>query len=162
SKSGYTALIFATIKNDANSVKALLAAGADASQTLPDGARALTVAASYRATAAALALIAGGADPSAGDRTGNTPLHIASQGDLDLIKALRAKGANLNAPPADPGGARRGGGFFRPAGGQTPLFTAARAGQIEAMRLLLEAGADPKVKAPDGGSFLMAAVGSAN
>jgi ankyrin repeat protein len=38
---------------------------------------------------------------------------------------------------------------------------AARAGQIEAMKMLLNAGADPKAKAPDGASFLMASVGSA-
>ena len=46
-------------------------------------------------------------------------------------------------------------------GSQTPLFMAARAGQIEAMRTLIEAGADTKAKAQDGSTLLMAAVGSA-
>ena len=52
------------------------------------------------------------------------------------------------------------GGRF--AGGQTPLFLAARGGYLDVMKALLEAGSDPHYRAPDGGSFLMAAVGSAN
>ena len=52
SKSGFTALVFAAIKNDAKSVKALLAAGADPNYALPDGTKALTAAASHHSTAA--------------------------------------------------------------------------------------------------------------
>ena len=44
--------------------------------------------------------------------------------------------------------------------GQTPLSWPPA--PLEMMKLLLGAGADPKAKAPDGGSFPMAAVGSAN
>jgi ankyrin repeat protein len=79
-----------------------------------------------------------------------------------VIKQLLAKGANVNAKTIEQPGARRGpGGFRGPAAGQTPLFVAARAGHIEAMKALLDAGADPKAKSADGGSLLMAAVGSA-
>ena len=108
------------------------------------------MAAAHRSTAAAVALVDGGADPNVTDRAGNTPLHTAAQtGDLELIKKLLAKGVNIDArtPNTAAGGGRGGGGGFRAAaGGQTPLFVAARAGQIEAMQALLEAGADPKAK----------------
>src|SRR5262249_37479056 len=75
-----------------------------------------------------------------------------------------AKGIAVDAktPATQGGGGRGGGGGFRPiVGGQTPLLVAARAGQIESMKALIAAGADPKAKAQDGSSFLMAAVGSA-
>lgn len=40
-------------------------------------------------------------------------------------------------------------------------MVAARANQVEVMRALIAAGADPKLKAQDGSTLLMAAVGSA-
>ena len=44
--------------------------------------------------------------------------------------------------------------------GSTPLLVAATAGDAEVMRLLLEEGADPLVRAGDGATMLMAAAGS--
>ena len=119
---------------------------------------------SHHSTAASLALLDGGADPNLSDRAGNTILHTAAQaGDVDLIRKLIAKKVPVDprTPDVAMGGGRGGGGFRFVTGGQTPLFVAARAGQIEAMRALIEAGADTKAKAQDGSSFLMAAVGSA-
>src|SRR5204862_6246604 len=124
---------FAATKNDAKSVNALLAAGADANYTLPDGTKALMAAASHHSTAASLALLDGGADPNLTDRAGNTLLHIAAQaGDVDLIRKLIAKKVAIDSrtPDAAMGGGRGGGGFRSVTGGQTPLLVAARAGQI--------------------------------
>ena len=46
----------------------------------------------YQHTAAALALLEGGADLNVRDRAGNTTLHLAAQaGDLKLVRALLAK-----------------------------------------------------------------------
>ena len=46
----------------------------------------------YRHTAAALALLEGGADINVRDRAGNTTLHLAAQaGDMNLVRALLAE-----------------------------------------------------------------------
>src|ERR1035438_4903766 len=79
SKSGFTALVFAAVKNDAQSVRMLLGSGDNANFALPDGTRVLLVAASHQSTHAAAALVDGGADPNVADRAGNTPLHTAAQ-----------------------------------------------------------------------------------
>ncbi len=161
SKGGFTALAFAAIKNDPASVRALLAAGADENYALPDGTKVLMAAASHHSTAAALELLDDGADPNIADRTGNTVLHTAAQaGDVALIRKLIAKWVPVDPKTAEVASGRGTGGFRFVTGAQTPLFLAARAGQIEAMRALIEARADTQAKAQDGSSFLMAAVGS--
>jgi ankyrin repeat protein len=163
SKNGFNALVFAAIKNDSKSVEALLAAGADANFALPDHTKVLLVAAAYRSTLAAGALVDGGADPNVADRGGNTPLHMAAQaGELVLVKKLLAKAdANARTSQAPPAGRGGGGGGFRVISGeQTPLLLAAKANHPEVMRALVDAGANPKLKDQNGGTLLMAAVGS--
>jgi ankyrin repeat protein len=165
SRSGFNALVFAAIKNDVKSVESLLAAGSDANYALPDGNKVLLVAAGYKSAAAAGMLVDHGADPNVADRGGITPLHTAAQqGSLDLVNKLLAKGANPNAVTAKVATGGRGpggGGFFRgPSGELTPLMMAAKANQETIMKTLIDHGADPKLKAQDGGTLLMAAVGS--
>jgi uncharacterized protein len=158
-KSGFTALAFATIANDGNAVKSLLAAGGDPKLKLGDGTELLLAATSHRSTAAAIALLDAGADPGVKDQQDNTPLHAASQrGNLPLVQSLLAHGASVLTVNVAP----RGAGRFAGAAGQTPLFLAARGGHLDVMKALLDAGSDPHYHAPDGGSFLMAAVSSAN
>ena len=161
-KSGFTALAFATMKNDSASVRFLVKAGADPNYALPDKdkTKMLLVAGAYESKEAEIALLDGGADPNVADRMGRTPLHIASQaGSLDLVRKLVSKGADLNARTAristpDPG-------FFRaPSGEQTPLLLAAKFNQVDVMRVLIEAGADTKLKAQDGTTLFLAAAGS--
>jgi ankyrin repeat protein len=124
----------------------------------------LLVAATYKSGLAAAALVDGGANPNVADRGGNTPLHTAAQlGDVELVKKLLAKGADANARTAKSDFAGRGGGgggFRVVAGEQTPLLVAARANRPEAVRALVAGGADPKLKAQDGTTLLMAAAGS--
>ena len=158
-KSGFTALAFATIANDGDAVKRLLASGGDSKLKLGDGTELLLAATSHRSTAAAIALLDAGADPGVKDQQDNTPLHAASQrGNLPLVQSLLAHGASVLAVNVAP----RGAGRFAGAAGQTPLFLAARGGHLDVMKALLGAGSDPHYHAPDGGSFLMAAVSSAN
>jgi len=167
SKNGFTALVFATTKNDVESVKILLAAGADPNVTLPSGTKPLMVAMSYRNTAAALALIDGGADLNARDRAGITSLHVAAQqGDLEVVRKLLSKGVdpNIRTPRSNAAaGGRGGGGGFRPAasGEQTPLMMAARGDHEDVMRALVAGGADPLLRAQDGANLLMAAAAGA-
>jgi uncharacterized protein len=162
SKSGFTALVFAAIKNDADSVKLLLKAGADPNYTVPgmDKAKVLGIASAYSSSDAAMALLDGGADPNVADRKGYTPLHIAAErGQLDLAKKLISKGANVNAFANKTGALSDG--YFKPmAGGQTPLLLAARMNKIDIMRALIDAGADTTLKSEDGTTFLLAAANS--
>ena len=80
------------------------------------------------------------------------------------MKKLLAKGADANARTAKAAAGGRdggGGGLFRQiAGEQTPLLVAAKANRPETMRALVAGGADPKLKAQDGTTLLMAAAGS--
>ena len=82
-------------------------------------------------TELAIALIAAGADLEASNlyRSQKKALHsAAAQGQLTVIEALLAHGANINA---------------RDQYEQTPLYLAARSGQTKVVQALLKAGADP-------------------
>jgi ankyrin repeat protein len=79
-----------------------------------------------------------GARPDEGRKNGCTALFFACQdGDLKIIRALLAKGANIEASD---------GGDHR-----TPLMAAASEGHVDAMRFLLEHGAKLEAK-DDGGN----------
>ncbi len=166
SKSGFTPLVFAAETGDVRSATALLAAKADVNHTVPPGVTPLVIAVTAGKAKVADVLIANGADVSVKDRTGNTALHIAAQaGDVELVSKLVAKGANVNAKTnqtqAAGGRGGGGGGFFRgPSGEQTPLMLAARANHPDVMKALVAAGADPKLRAQDGATLLMAAANS--
>ncbi len=151
SKTGFTPLVFATIKDDSASIKALLEAGANPNVVVLSGAKPIIVAQQYRHTAAALLLLEDGADINARDR---------------LVRALLAKHAEANARTPKsmaPVGARGGGGGGRSGipGEQTPLMMAARGDHEDVMRALVAAGADPGLKAQDGTSVLMTAASGA-
>ena len=131
----------------------------------------------------ALFLLEQGADPNVLD-AGFTPLHWASgvweggisnpvygfsdpmsgipnrQQKLALVKALLAHGANPNARMTrrPPGFSGLGGGY-EDAPGATPFLLASAAADLEMMRLLLAAGADPKLMTDTKATPVMAASG---
>ena len=128
----------------------------------------------------ALYLLDHGADPNI-LAAGYTPLHWASsqwesftanpvygfddpmsgipdrQAKLRLVKALLAHGANVNARMTKPQPSFAGG--YLDATGATPFLLAASANDLEMMRLLLDAGADPKILTATNASAIMAAAG---
>jgi ankyrin repeat protein len=165
SKGGFTPLVFSAERGDTKTASSLLGAGANINYEVPGGMNPLLVAVTAKHGEVAELLVSKGASVASKDRTGNTPLHIAAQlGDVNLVKGLIAKGADVNAKTSQTpaaGRGRGGGGFFRaPAGEQTPLMLAARGDHLEAMKALVAAGADPKLRAQDGSTLLMAAANS--
>ena len=128
----------------------------------------------------ALYLLDHGADPN-NVAAGFTPLHWSSsqwesftanpvygfddamagipdrQAKLRLVKVLLAHGANVNARMTKPQPQFAGG--YLDATGATPLLLAASANDIEMMRILLAAGADPKILTASNASAIMAAAG---
>lgn len=128
----------------------------------------------------ALYLLDHGADPNIG-AAGFTPLHWASTtwesfaansvygfedpmagiqdrpAKLRLVKALLAHGANVNARMT-----KRQPSFatgYTDAVGATPFLLAASADDVEMMKILLEAGADPKIPTSTNASPIMVATG---
>lgn len=143
---GYTPLLFAARQGDLASAQLLLTAGADANDTAPLGTSALVVAAHSGHGTLAAFLLQKGADPNAAG-AGYTALHVAIvRGDLDLVKALLAHGADANARfTKGSKAARQGKQFDVPQTfvGTTPFFLAAKFADARIMHALVDAGADP-------------------
>jgi ankyrin repeat protein len=151
---GITPLSLACINGNAAMIERLLKAGADANTTMAAGDTALMTAARTGSAAAVRVLIAHGARVDAKDsRMGQTALMwAAAENHAEVIQALLAAGADLHARSS-------GDGKF------TPLLFAARAGQRDAARVLLDAGADVNetlvnTGATNGASALILAIAS--
>jgi uncharacterized protein len=158
---GLTALVYAARANDLDSVKVLLAAGADVNQVSDYGWSALLVAQNRYYKLAAY-LLDHGADVNLPNKGGWTPLYLATDnrniegGDypvrkadmdhLDFIKLLLDKGANVNARMKDTTETRT---VFTnqwlDENGATAFLRASQSGDIVLMKLLLAHGADPKI-----------------
>jgi ankyrin repeat protein len=121
----------AAMRNDVESVRNLLRAGADVNVSQNDGMTALHWAALNGSVEMAEMLVYAGAHLETGTRIGSyTPLHLASQaGDAALVAALLEAGADANAATAT--------------GGATALHFAAAAGSAPTITTLLDHGADP-------------------
>ena len=158
SKAGFTPLVFTAGNNDAKSAAALIAAGANVNYEVPRASGPLLIAVTAKSFDVAKLLVESGADVHAKDPTGTTPLHTAAElGNIALVKQLIAKGADVNAATNPRQGDRKGILQRPPTGQQTPLMIAARVNRPDIMKVLVEAGANPKLHATDGSTLLMAA-----
>jgi ankyrin repeat protein len=158
-----TPLVYAVRSNDLDSVKALLAAGADVNQVTGYGWSPLLVATQNRYYKLGAYLLDHGADVNLANKGAWTPLYLATdnrnieggdypvrKGDmdhLDFIKLLIDKGANVNARMKDSTETRT---VFTnqwlDENGATPFLRASQSGDIVLMKLLLAHGADPKIE----------------
>ena len=180
---GMSALLYAARDGRLPIVLDLLAAGAKIEQTDPNGITPLLIAITNNHPDVATALVQKGADVKVVDWWGRTPLWAAIETRnmdvdnasfvnsvdrapfLDLIQLLLAKGADPNVRMKEVPPIRRT--FLRTTGslswvdftGQTPFLTAALAGDVSVMKLLLKHGADPKIPTFEGTTALMAAAG---
>jgi ankyrin repeat protein len=159
---GLTALVYATRHNDLESVRMLLAAGADVNQVTNYGWSPLLVATQNRYYQLGSLLLDKGADPSLANNGGWTPLYLAvdnrnieggdypvRKGDmdhLDFIKKLLDHSADVNARTRDNTETRT---VFRGQwvheNGATAFWRASQSSDLVVMRLLLAYGADPKI-----------------
>jgi ankyrin repeat protein len=164
---GFTPLLHAAMSGDLETVKTLLASGADINQAAGDGTTPLIVSIVKFNDAVALHLIEKGANVNA-DEAGFTALHCAAlTGQIAVAKALVARGANVNARLEMP---LRMQATFVPYNpelqtgrlaqiGATPFMLAAKAVNPEMLRLLAAGGADTKRAADSGTTALMLAAG---
>ena len=157
-----TPLVYAARANDLESVKVLLAAGADVNQTTGYGWSPLLVATQNRYYKLGAYLLEHGADPNLANKGGWMPLYLATdnrniesgdypvrKGDMDhleFIKLLLDKGANVNARVKDSTETRT---VFTnqwlDENGATAFLRASQSGDLALMKLLLARGADPKI-----------------
>jgi ankyrin repeat protein len=175
SDGGFTALLFAIRAGHIEIVRTLLAAGARVNEPLPDGTTPLNLAiinAHYELAAVLLTMGARANDDSLGwtplhqlvwTRRPNTnrglipPVPTGKLDSLELVAELVAHGADVNArqrkEPKD--------GFrnLLKRAGATPFLLAAKAADLELMRVLVANGADPLMSTEGDATPLMVAAG---
>jgi uncharacterized protein len=172
SKSGSTALMFAA-RGDLGSVRALLDAGADPNLEISDWkGTALTIASTMGQPDIVEALLAKGADINHRDENSFTALHAAVR-DSDYgeereqraravatVKVLLAHGADPNAQihQEKPTVRALDEVEFE---GATPIALAAEVNNLEAIKLMVDAGGNPNTPTSHGTSPLMLASGAA-
>jgi len=189
SKSGFTPLMFAAQKNDVDSGRILLKAGAKVNAAQPkSGLTALIVASAMALPQTVDLLLDNEANPNATDSNGYTPLHkVVRDSDygidlggkdriLAVVKSLLKHGANPNArlnQDAAKAAEEISNGNVQVyekrtavttteivLQGATPLFLAAEVNNLDAIKVLVEGGADPNIATERGTTALMMASGA--
>ncbi len=189
SEGGFTPLLFAVREGRIDVVKRLIKAGVDVNETLPanerrrrrrstapeaTGASALVLAVANAHYEIAATLLEAGADPNANGQGwaalhtitwirkpgqgSNDPAPIGS-GNMDsltMVRKLVEHGADVNARMSRRTSVGKSSLNTLRA---TPFLLAARTGDAELMRLLVELGADPLLPNEDGTTPLMVAAG---
>ncbi len=175
SSGGFSPLMFAVRAGYDEMARVLLDAGASPEETLLDGTSALVLAAKNAHYDLGAMLLEAGADPNADDQ-GWTALHevkwtrrpnlgfnnpppiiTGRMSGLEFIRTLAAHGADLDARQTKEPNNRYRNVLNRI--GSTPFLLAAKAADVEMMRLLVELGADPLLPNEDGTTPLMVAAG---
>jgi ankyrin repeat protein len=146
---GFTALHWASQRNDLQLVDLLLAAGANVKASTRYNITPLYLAAINGNAAIVERLLDAGADANGTAEEGQTMLMSAAlSGKADAVRLLLTRGAKVDAK--------------EPYKGQTALMWAAAEGNTAAVDVLLEAGADVTVKSTAGFTPLLFAVRNAH
>jgi ankyrin repeat protein len=178
---GLTPLLFAARQGCLDCAKILLKSGAEVNAADPNNISPLLMATINGHYDVAAFLLDRGADPNIADETGRTALYAAvdmhtmpasnrpspneienNLTSMDLIQALLARGANVNAQlkKLQPYRTKLDRGDDTMLGaGTTPILRAAKAGDAAAIEALLAKGSDPKIPTKFGITPLMAAAG---
>jgi len=178
-RGAWTPVMYAARQDAREALKALIDAGADLNQQDDDGANALQLAIINAHFAAANILADGGADPNVLDKTGMGALYATvdmhsldnmfsrpmpkfnSDDALKLAEKLIAKGANVNVQLKQPVIQRHHNAGNQAMGeGTTPIIRAAKNGDVDMMRLLLNHGARLDLTLKDHTNALMTAISS--
>lgn len=137
----YEDFIIAVNNDRVAQVKEFLAKGIDPNTVGPNGEPALVLASRANFTGTVDALLAAKANVNARSAVGDTAIMAAAlNGHLDLVKKLRARGADVDGA------------------GWTPLLYAATGGHDAIVGYLLAEGANVNAVSPNGTSALMMAV----
>jgi len=189
SKTGFTPLMFAAQQGDADSTRILLRAGAKPNDVQPKtGLSALMIASAMANAKAVDVLLDNGADPNLADTNGYTSLHrVVRDSDyginlagkdaiLTVVKSLLKHGANPNArlvQDKEKAAEEIKNGNVQIEGkrtavtvdeiilqGATPLFLAAEVNNLDVIKTLVSAGADPLIASDRGTTPLMMAAGA--
>jgi ankyrin repeat protein len=173
-------LLMAAINGDAAMLQLLLAAGADAGQRVSvTGDTPLMLAARTGKAEAVKVLLDHGADVNAAEEWGKTTalMWAVSEGHAEVAELLLQHGAAIEARsayiPPDTGRGFEGaisrerraeevGPVIFASGEFTPLHLAARDGRFEALKVLVESGADVNAIAADGKNALGIAIFNGN
>jgi ankyrin repeat protein len=171
SKTGFTALMFAAQQGDASAIRILIGAGAKPNDAMPkSGLTPLIIASAMAHADAVAALLDNGADPNAVDARGYTSLHLVvrdSDYGIDLkskdaivkiVRALVAHGANPNIRYKQEKSHKTVTEVTLQ--GATPLLLAAEVNNLDAVKALVEGGADPLIPTEKGTTPLILAAGA--
>ena len=176
---GFTPLLFAVRAGHLDAARVLLDAGADVNDAVSDGQSALVVAAANANWELAAYLLDRGADANHAEAGWNAlhqtvrtrrmnvgfgtpgPFAAGTLDSIELVRKLIAHGVDVNARMTR-NGMRDGQRNRHNRLGATAFLLAAKVTDVEAMRVLLEAGADPTMPTADGTTPLMVAAGLAN
>ena len=176
----WTPLMYAARENALDAARVLVKAHGNLDLTDPDGATALTIAIINANYDFAAFLLDAGANPNIVDtEAGMGPLYAAidmhrlaighgrpnprptgTLDAVDIVKRLLDRKADPNVALKAPIFQRQHTmGDFALGKGATPFMRAAKSGDVEVMKLLLAAGADPKATMPNHATALMFSAG---
>ena len=173
---GFTPVMFAVRAGHLDATRALLEAGADVNETLSDGQSALVVAAANANWELADYLLDRGADPNLAGAGWNAlhqtvrtrrmnccfgapgPIPAGTVESLDVMRKMVARGVDVNARMTR-NGMKDGQRSRLNRLGATAFFLAAKVTDVEAMKFLVEAGADPNIPSAENTMPVMVAAG---